>query len=54
MYPKAYRWVGEMREIATFLGEHPGAQAFRGIADLYERIAREREAGDTVQPDLFK
>jgi hypothetical protein len=54
MYPKAYRWVGEMREIAAFLGRHPGAQAFRGIADLYERVARSQEAGEAMQPDLFR
>lgn len=41
MLPKAYRWVAEMREIAAFLGEDDpaGAEVFRGIAGLYERLA---------------
>jgi len=40
MYPKAYRWVAEMEEIAEFLGEDPSARdMFYGIAALYERLA---------------
>jgi L-threonate 2-dehydrogenase len=40
MYPKAYRWVAEMEEIAEFLGEDEAAAAmFRGLARLYERLA---------------
>jgi len=40
MYPKAYRWVAEMREIAAFLHEDPAAATvFEGFAQLYERIA---------------
>jgi len=41
MLPKAYRWVAEMEEIASFLGEHDpaGAEMFRGMAALYRRIA---------------
>jgi len=39
-FPKAYRWVAEMEEIAAFLGEDPAArEMFLGIAKLYERIA---------------
>jgi len=40
MYPKAYRWVAEMREIAAFLGEDKAAaKMFEGAAQLYDRIA---------------
>ncbi len=40
MPDKAYRWVAEMEEIATFVGEDPaGAQFYLGAAKLYERIA---------------
>jgi len=54
MYPKAYRWVAEMREIAVFLGEDKAAaMIFEGAAQLYARIAsdianegRERETLD--------
>jgi len=39
-FPKAYRWVAEMEEIAAFLGDDPaGRILFQGIARLYERIA---------------
>ncbi len=41
MYPKAYRWVAEMREIAGFLADGSGAsQIYGGMADLYESIAK--------------
>ena len=40
MPDKAYRWVAEMEEIATFVGEDPAAaQFYLGAARLYERIA---------------
>jgi putative dehydrogenase len=40
MYPKAYRWVGEMREIALFAGPEPGVPAmYEGLADRYAAIA---------------
>jgi 3-hydroxyisobutyrate dehydrogenase-like beta-hydroxyacid dehydrogenase len=40
MPPKAYRWVGEMEEIAATFG-HLGLtpQIFQGIADLYRFVA---------------
>lgn len=44
MFPKAYRWVAEMREIAEFLdGDDRGAMIYEGAARLYERIAAENE-----------
>ena len=40
MYPKAYRWVAEMREIAAFLREYKAAaMIFEGAAQLYDRLA---------------
>jgi 3-hydroxyisobutyrate dehydrogenase-like beta-hydroxyacid dehydrogenase len=40
MYPKAYRWIAEMEEIAGFVGEDEAARAmFDGATALYERIA---------------
>ena len=40
MYPKAYRWVGEMREIATFGANEPGVPTiYEGLAQEYEAIA---------------
>ncbi|KAJ4000633.1 6-phosphogluconate dehydrogenase C-terminal domain-like protein [Lentinula boryana] len=37
MLPKAYRWVGEMEEIGSFVGEGEGV-IYEGIAKLYKRI----------------
>ncbi|TFK44493.1 6-phosphogluconate dehydrogenase C-terminal domain-like protein [Crucibulum laeve] len=39
MLPKAYRWVGEMQEIAAFVGNGEG-EIYEGIAKTYERIER--------------
>lgn len=40
MYAKAYRWSGEMEEIADFTGEDDSASAmYRGAAALYARLA---------------
>jgi putative dehydrogenase len=40
MFPKAYRFVGEMEEIADFVGEDAAAhQMFEAYAELYRRIA---------------
>jgi 3-hydroxyisobutyrate dehydrogenase-like beta-hydroxyacid dehydrogenase len=45
MFPKAYRWVAEMREIAAFLDDPAASKIYDGIADLYERLATDF-AGD--------
>ncbi|MGO8866494.1 MAG: DUF1932 domain-containing protein [Alphaproteobacteria bacterium] len=46
MYPKAYRWVAEMEEIAAYLEADPaGAEIYRGAARLYERLAEAHAAG---------
>jgi 3-hydroxyisobutyrate dehydrogenase-like beta-hydroxyacid dehydrogenase len=53
MYPKAYRWVGEMREIAAFLGEdEAAAMLFEGAARLFERLAADR-AGEHLEIDAL-
>ncbi len=45
MYPKAYRWVAEMEEIAAFVGADPAARTmFEGAAALYERLAEDFRA----------
>lgn len=42
MFPKAYRWVAEMQEIAAFAeADAAAAQIYRGAAELYDRIARD-------------
>ncbi len=44
MYPKAYRWVAEMEEIAAFTGEDEAAGAlFAAAARFYQRIAADVE-----------
>jgi len=44
MFDKAYRFVGEMEEIADFVGEDKQAeQMYRAIADFYTRIAADHE-----------
>ena len=47
---KAYRWDGEMEEIAKFLlPETGGAGIFNGAAQLYRDLARDVEAGDEAE-----
>ncbi len=47
VYPKAYRWVGEMEEIARHLDSDATAQMFAGAARTYESVARQwRDAGE--------
>ena len=42
MFDKAYRWVGEMEEIAAFLGPERGeGEVYRGAARLYARLAED-------------
>jgi 3-hydroxyisobutyrate dehydrogenase-like beta-hydroxyacid dehydrogenase len=54
MFPKAYRWVAEMEEIAAFLGEdRPESQIYQGIAGLYRRIA-EDHAGVGLETETLK
>ena len=47
---KAYRWDGEMEEIARFLlPETGGAGLFQGAAQLYRDLARDVEAGEGAE-----
>jgi 3-hydroxyisobutyrate dehydrogenase-like beta-hydroxyacid dehydrogenase len=52
MPPKAYRWVAEMEEIASFLdGDRPAQDVYGGIARFYEAIAtalNDPKPGDVV------
>jgi 3-hydroxyisobutyrate dehydrogenase-like beta-hydroxyacid dehydrogenase len=44
MYSKAYRFVGEMEEIADFVGEDPAARKmYEAIAEFYTRLAKDFE-----------
>jgi putative dehydrogenase len=53
MLPKAYRWVGEMREIAAYAGEDAAARdVFVGFAALFDRIARD-VAGERLESDAL-
>jgi len=58
VYPKAYRWVGEMEEIARHLGDDPGATMFQGAAKTYDGVARiwaeSGEAGLRFLSDVFR
>jgi L-threonate 2-dehydrogenase len=56
MFPKAYRWVAEMQEIAAFAGEDAAAaEIYRGAAALYARIARDlaSEGSETAKLESF-
>jgi L-threonate 2-dehydrogenase len=45
MYPKAYRWVGEMREIASFGHAQPGVETmYEGLAQGYAAFAAAQAA----------
>lgn len=39
MFPKAYRWVAEMEEIASFVGGDAERDVYQGIAALFDRLA---------------
>jgi 3-hydroxyisobutyrate dehydrogenase-like beta-hydroxyacid dehydrogenase len=43
MFPKAYRWVAEMQEIADFTGRDEGNRIYDAIADLYQGVAHDME-----------
>jgi 3-hydroxyisobutyrate dehydrogenase-like beta-hydroxyacid dehydrogenase len=43
MFPKAYRWVAELEEVARFAGPGDESKIFQGIAALYERLAEDFE-----------
>ena len=46
MFPKAYRWVAEMEQIAAFIADgDAGAAIYEGAARLFEAIADDLEDG---------
>ncbi|WP_158809947.1 NAD(P)-dependent oxidoreductase [Beijerinckia sp. L45] len=47
MMPKAYRWSGEMEEIAGFVGADEAATIYHGLAQLYERLAQDMRSTTT-------
>lgn len=54
MFPKAYRWVAEMREISGFLAEdEAGGAIYEGAAKTYARIAADME-GEQREIGLLK
>jgi hypothetical protein len=54
MFPKAYRWVAEMEEIAAFLdGDAAAQQIYRGAARLYERLAQAAATPDEGEIKLI-
>ena len=53
LFPKAWRWVAEMQEIAEFAREDPAAyEIWMGISKLCERIA-EDVGGDRKETDVL-
>ncbi len=49
VYPKAYRWVGEMREIASFGSAQPGVETmYEGLAQGYAAFAAAQAAKGSV------
>ena len=48
MFPKAYRWVAEMEEIAHFHGGGPSQEMYEAIAALYQRLAADN-AGEKTE-----
>ncbi len=54
MFPKAYRWIAEMQEIAAFAGDDAAAaEIFRGASALYDRISRD-VAGEGRETKLLE
>ena len=45
MFPKAYRWVGEMKEISGFVGGK-GAEIYQGMSGIYERVEKSLQEGN--------
>ena len=53
MFPKAYRWVAEMEQIADFLGsEDHGSTIYEGVARLYAEISAQSERGSGWATEL--
>ncbi|TCD64710.1 hypothetical protein EIP91_003753 [Steccherinum ochraceum] len=46
MIPKAYRFVGEMEQVAQYAGEGGGKEMYEGAARVFERVAKSFGARD--------
>jgi 3-hydroxyisobutyrate dehydrogenase-like beta-hydroxyacid dehydrogenase len=54
MFDKAYRWTGEMREIADFAGQDAAArEIYAGAAALYARLAEPDAAAEVAALRAF-
>jgi putative dehydrogenase len=52
MFPKAYRFVGEMEEISSFMGSDGAREIYAGIAGLYREVAADKD-GDNRNIDAL-
>lgn len=52
MYPKTYRWVAEMQEIADFAGPELGGGMFTGAAELFAGLSADDD-GTTERLDAL-
>jgi 3-hydroxyisobutyrate dehydrogenase-like beta-hydroxyacid dehydrogenase len=52
IFPKTYRWVAEMQEIAGFTGG-PGEAVFTGAAELYARLAEDHAGDQQIEQALL-
>lgn len=43
MFSKAYRFVGEMEEISSFMASDGGREIYAGIAELYREVAADKD-----------
>ena len=53
-FPKAYRFVGEMEEIAGHFGRASSMKIYRGMARLYQEIADDLESGGHTDVDTLR
>lgn len=56
MTPKAYRFIGEMREVSEFTEDEGSTRIYEGAAQLFERIAKAKEeetSGDGGDIDVL-
>ncbi|HJU29442.1 MAG TPA: DUF1932 domain-containing protein [Candidatus Binataceae bacterium] len=52
MFPKAYRWVAEMEEIARFVGEdRPEAGIYRAAAEFFRQVAERHAVSGSAELD---
>lgn len=54
MLPKAHRWEGEMREIASFMGpDTPMTEVFEALSDFYAGLGRAVAKGGDAELDAL-